>query len=214
MRVCVQANSGKCTQLQKFPMKPPDYSWARENDIFSQWVFLPADYGNIYINTYICMLKKKQSRSPLKWDLTRCQLRSGVKRWKRRGFVCRAALWQNRKGRWAEWCWKAQQQVTVITEHDCSITAVIRHQTKAHKEQNKEEEVEGEGWSSSLLLCHFVMKCLPWSTRKEVRKTTADRNRVSEPRFMETTENVSETLKGSHKHYHPCSFTCFILSGS
>lgn len=34
MRVCAQASSRKRTQLHKFPMNPPDNSWASENDIF------------------------------------------------------------------------------------------------------------------------------------------------------------------------------------
>lgn len=50
MRVCVQANSRKRTQLHKFPMNPPDDSWAGENDIFSHWASPSAAYGSRYIN--------------------------------------------------------------------------------------------------------------------------------------------------------------------
>lgn len=53
MRVCVQANSRKRTQLHKFPMNPPDNSWARENDISSHWASLSAAYGSICININI-----------------------------------------------------------------------------------------------------------------------------------------------------------------
>lgn len=65
-------------------------------------------------------------------------------------------------------------QAGVITEHDGSITAVIRHQTKAHQEEDGEEEAEGEdGPRHSCSVRRPLDEVSAQSVRREVNTSAA-----------------------------------------
>lgn len=184
MRVCVQANSRKRTQLHKFPMNPPDNSWARENDIFSHWASLSAAYGSIYINIskYTHAYFTKQTRS-LKWDLIWCHVTSGVIRWDGEvAFDLQSSLsyWEciemaneqsggsSRKKAWL--------RAGVITEHDGSITAVIRHQTKGTSRAGRRGRSRERGEDGPRHSCSIIWpldEVSAWSTGREVNTSAA-----------------------------------------
>lgn len=139
MRVCVQASSRKRTQLHKFPMNPPDNSWASENDILG----LPVCslWNHIHKNIHTCIFSKTRKTSEMRFHMLPAYI--GVIR-----YDCEAvsdlqlslflslffSYWdcvqrqneQSSGGSRKKACLRAG----VITEHDGSITAVIRHQTK------------------------------------------------------------------------------------
>lgn len=170
MRVCVQTNSKKCTQLHKFPMNPPDNFWVRENDIFPVWKQWKHFYKHICIGTHVFCNTMWIRNMTLRYGVTLDQV------WEEETMMLlnQCFLWygerietENKhrcggssKKRRPDWGPVWSQSMTVSSQLSLGT------KQKVHQVQDREEEAEGKGWSSSLLL---YRKASWWSVSPRAR---------------------------------------------
>lgn len=141
MRGCVEASSRKRTQLHQVSNEPSRRFRGRR-----RWYFGPFwAYGDIYINIHTRAYLGRQSASR-RWDFRRAASIRGdeVGLWAR-VWPSQLPLSFGGGGRKEAW-----PPTAVVTEHDGSIAAVIRHQTKGTWRRRERGEEDAPRHSGSI----------------------------------------------------------------